>query len=80
MAVLPREEDPSNPRRLHINEKNKKIDVFANENNITVLNIGKKMLTTDRKLPKEIAGDFCHPTEKGYQIWADSLRPYISEP
>jgi hypothetical protein len=37
------------------------------------------MLATDGKLPNEIAGDFCHPTEKGYQIWDDSLRPYISE-
>ena len=38
------------------------------------------MLEADGTLPKEIAPDFCHPAEKGYQIWADAIRPFISEP
>jgi lysophospholipase L1-like esterase len=63
-----------------INEINQKLIPFAKENNITLVDIGPKMLALDGILPKDIASDFCHPTEKGYQIWADGIRSIISEP
>lgn len=80
MSVFPREKDPFHPRRVLINEINQALDVFAKEQNITLINIGPKMLNADGTMPKEIAPDFCHPSEKGYQIWADALRPFIEEP
>ncbi|HEY3388042.1 MAG TPA: GDSL-type esterase/lipase family protein, partial [Prolixibacteraceae bacterium] len=80
MAVFPREESPTHPRRILINEINKQLEAFANEQKITFVNIESKMLTRDGILTREIAGDFCHPTEKGYQIWADAIRSFISEP
>ena len=80
MSVFPREHEPTHPRRILINEINRNLETFAKENNITLLNIGPKMLEADGTLPKEIAPDFCHPTEKGYQIWADAIRPFVSEP
>jgi len=80
MAILPREQSPTHPRRILINEINQKLIQFAKENNITLVDIGPKMLAPDGTLPKEIASDFCHPTEKGYQIWADGIRSLISEP
>lgn len=80
MKVFPREEKPDHPRRILINEINKQLEVFARENNIDLLDIGPKMLTPDGTLLKEIANDFCHPTEKGYQIWADEIRRFVDEP
>jgi Lysophospholipase L1 and related esterases len=80
MSVFPREESASHPRRILINEVNKLLDAFAKENNITLLNIGPKMLSADGTLSKDIASDFCHPTEKGYQIWADAVKPFVDEP
>ena len=80
MKVFPREEKPDHPRRILINEINKQLEVFARENNIDLLDIGPKMLAADGTLPKEIANDFCHPTEKGYQIWADEIRRFVDEP
>lgn len=80
MAVFPREQSPDNPRRMLINEINRQLEVFAGEQKIQLINIGPKMLAPDGTLTKEIAGDFCHPTEKGYQIWADAICPLISEP
>lgn len=74
MAIFPREQSPDHPRRLLINEINQQLKVFARENNITLVDIGPDMLAPDGTLPKEIANDFCHPTEKGYQIWADHIR------
>jgi lysophospholipase L1-like esterase len=80
MAVFPREEKPTHPRRILINEINKQLEVFAKENKIDFVDIGPKMLAPDGTLPREIAGDFCHPTEKGYQIWVDAIRELVNEP
>ena len=80
MAVFPREQSPTHPRRILINEINRQLEVFAKGNQIEFVNIGPKMLAPDGTLPKEIAGDFCHPTEKGYQIWADAIRDLVEAP
>jgi len=80
MAVFPREEKPDHPRRILINEINKQLEVFARENKIDLVDIGSKMLAPDGTLSRDIASDFCHPTDKGYQIWADEIRPFVNEP
>ncbi|MDP4185322.1 MAG: GDSL-type esterase/lipase family protein [Bacteroidota bacterium] len=80
MAIFPREESPTHPRRILINEINRQLEAFAKENKIDFVNIGPKMLSPDGTLSREIAGDLCHPTEKGYQIWADEIRSLIAEP
>ena len=80
MAVFPREQSPTNPRRILINEINRQLEAFTKANNINFVDIGPKMLAPDGTLSNEIASDFCHPTEKGYQIWADELKPIISKP
>jgi lysophospholipase L1-like esterase len=80
MAIMPREQSPTHPRRILINEINRQLKDFAWEQKITLVDIGPKMLAPDGTLPKDIANDFCHPTEKGYQIWADDIRSLISEP
>jgi lysophospholipase L1-like esterase len=80
MEVFPREEKPDHPRRILINEINKQLEVFARENKIDLVNIGPKMLNPDGTLSRDIASDFCHPTDKGYQIWADEIRPFVNEP
>ena len=80
MAVFPREQSPNHPRRILINEINKQLEAFAGENKIDFVDIGPKMLSADGTLSPEIAPDFCHPTDKGYQIWADEIRPFVNEP
>jgi hypothetical protein len=42
------------------------------------VDIGPKLLVPDGTLPATMAGDFCHRTEKGYQISADSILPLIA--
>ena len=80
MAVFPREESPTNPRRILIREINVLLEAFAKEQKITLVNLESKMLSSKGILPREIASDFCHPTEKGYQIWADGIRSLIAAP
>lgn len=80
MAVFPREQMPDNPRRILINEINRQLEVFTKMEKITFVDIGSKMLSPNGTISREIMGDFCHPTEKGYQIWADGIRSLIEEP
>lgn len=79
MAIMPREQHPGHPRRKLINETNLLLKNYAREQNISLIDIGPEMLTTDGTLSKEIARDYCHPTEKGYQIWADAIKPFVNE-
>ncbi|MBT32224.1 MAG: hypothetical protein CMO01_21390 [Thalassobius sp.] len=77
MQIMPREEKPDSPLRIYINEINKVLKKFAEENDITLLDITNEMLTSDGILTKEVTYDFCHPTDEGYKIWGEALRPYI---
>lgn len=79
MQIMPREEMPSNPRRILINETNQILKKkFTDENDITLLDISSEMLTSDKILTKKFTYDFCHPTDAGYHIWSNALRPYIN--
>jgi len=78
MAVFPREHRPDHPRRAHIAEINQLLVELGQIPGITFLDLGPKMLQPDGILPSEIMADFCHPTEKGYQIWGDALAPLLA--
>lgn len=77
MAVLPREEKPEHPRRAWIAEINARYAEFAKERNYAFVDIGPRLLEEDGTLSRQIAHDFCHLTERGYQHWADALRALL---
>jgi hypothetical protein len=78
-AVFPREESPGAPRRILINEINQKLAVLAKEQSITMVDISSGMLKSDGSFISGMTSDYCHPTEKGYQVWAEALRPLLFE-
>lgn len=75
MAVFPREEDPKSSRRILIQQINIALKSFAENNQVSFVDIGPQMLQSDGKFLPGMMLDFTHPTEKGYQVWADALRP-----
>jgi len=77
MNIFPREKDPQNPRRQLINDINKQLTAFAAQQHITLVDIGPQMLNPDGTFLPGIMLDFTHPTDKGYQIWADALKPFV---
>ena len=77
MAVFPREEKPDSARRVHINEINALIADLGKQRGITFLDIGPKLVKPDGTISREIMSDFCHPTEKGYEIWGAALKPLL---
>jgi lysophospholipase L1-like esterase len=62
-----------------INKINANLAKFADGNKIRFLNINDKLADKDGKLFDGMMGDRLHPTVKGYQVWADALKPIFTE-
>lgn len=63
-----------------INKVNEKIAKFADGKKIRFLNINKKMADKDGKLFQGVTvADGLHLDVKGYQIWADALKPIFTK-
>jgi alpha-L-fucosidase 2 len=78
MAILPREQSPQHPRRLLIDATNKLLAGYAMTAHLTYLDVGAAFLAADGTMLPGLTADFTHPTDKGYQIWADAIRPYLA--
>ena len=78
LAVFPREEKPGELRAKNT-EVNKQIVKFDDGKNVFFLDIGNKLAQPDGSLSKEIMPDFLHLSEKGYDIWANSIEPNVKQ-
>jgi lysophospholipase L1-like esterase len=68
MAVLPT-----------INKVNANLSKLADGKKVRFLNINDKLADSDGKLFEGMMGDRLHPALKGYQVWADALKPIFTE-
>ena len=62
-----------------IDRINANIARFADGKTIRYLNINDKLADTNGRLLDGMTVDGLHPTIKGYQIWADALKPILTE-
>jgi lysophospholipase L1-like esterase len=63
-----------------INKINDNLAKFADGKKIRFLNVNDKLADKDGKLfVGMMNSDKLHPTAKGYQVWADSLKPVFTE-
>ena len=62
-----------------INKINANLAAMADGKKIRFLNINDKLADADGKLFDGMMGDGLHPTVKGYQVWADGLKPIFTE-
>jgi lysophospholipase L1-like esterase len=58
---------------------NSKLAKLADNKQVFYMDIGDKFLTSDGTLTAEVMPDGLHPSEKGYQIWADAILPRVKE-
>jgi lysophospholipase L1-like esterase len=72
-AIFPRNDNM--PAMATINKINADIARFADGRKIRFLNINDKLADKNGKLLDGMMGDLLHPTVKGYQLWADALKP-----
>lgn len=76
-AIFPRNDHPALvPGISRINEN---LDHLADGKAIRHLNINDRLADTDGNLFDGMMVDKLHPTLKGYQVWADALKPIFTE-
>jgi lysophospholipase L1-like esterase len=80
MGILPRNDgvEPTAVMRS-IDKINENIAKFADGKRIRYLNINDKLADKDGKLREGMTQDRLHLSLKGYQIWADALKPLFTE-
>jgi lysophospholipase L1-like esterase len=62
-----------------INKINDNLAKMADGKKIRYINVNDKLADADGKLHPGMTVDRLHPTPKGYQIWADALKPIFTE-
>lgn len=77
MAIFPRNDNMAVIPT--INKINANIAKFADGRKIRFLNINDKLADKDGRLYDGMMGDRLHPAIKGYQVWADALKPIFTE-
>lgn len=81
-AIFPRNDARDNIVAVMpvIEKINRNIAMFADGKKIRYLNINDKLADRDGKLFEGMMNaDQLHPSVKGYQVWADSLKPIFTE-
>jgi lysophospholipase L1-like esterase len=76
-GILPRNEKADDPLRATAKQVNKTIAKLDDGKHVIFIDFGSKFLQPDGSISREIMPDFLHPSEKGYQIWADAIQPFI---
>jgi lysophospholipase L1-like esterase len=77
MAIFPRND--SLVAIPAINRINQNIAALADGSSVRFLNINDKLADKNGVLFEGMTVDKLHPTLKGYQVWADALRPILTE-
>jgi lysophospholipase L1-like esterase len=77
MGITPRND---NPAALPVVEKaNERLERLADGKKVRYLNINAKLADKEGKLREGMSPDRLHLSEKGYQVWADALKPVLTE-
>ena len=79
LGIFPAGNTPNDQNRPKIAATNEIIKSFADNKTVFYEDLGPKFLTPAGNIERDIMADFLHPTAKGYQIWADAIRPYVEK-
>jgi lysophospholipase L1-like esterase len=77
LAIFPRADIDA--YRQKNDEANKIIAKLHDGQHVFFLDIGPKFLAADGTLSRDIMADLLHPTEKGYEIWAEAVKDKLAE-
>jgi lysophospholipase L1-like esterase len=78
LGIFPRA-NPGDPIRKTVLDVNPIIAKLHDGKNIFYLDIGAKFLDANGMIPADIMPDLLHPTQKGYEIWAEAVKGPLAE-
>jgi N-acetylglucosamine-6-sulfatase len=79
LAIFPRGASPDDPYRGQARIVNAALAKMDDGKNIFFMDINDKFLAPDGTLPDELFPDHLHPSEMGYQVWADAIIGKVRE-
>jgi lysophospholipase L1-like esterase len=79
LGVFPCWERPENPARGWVREVNALIEPLADRQRVWYLDLGPRFLEPDGTISKVKLRDLLHLSEKGYEIWAEAMAPYLQD-
>ena len=79
LGIFPRGAEATDPLREPIKQINSLIATLDDGEYVRFMDIGDRFLEPDGSISVEVMGDALHPTERGYQIWADAVMPTFRE-
>lgn len=77
LGLFPLWEKPTDPARQWVKEVNALIKPLGDRRRVWYLDIGDRFLEPDGTITKRKMRDLLHLSEKGYYIWARSMKPYL---
>lgn len=78
LAIFQRRELPT-PERAVLAEANEKISHLSDNSSIYYLDIDSVFVQPDGTIPATLMPDFEHPSELGFQRWAEAVEPKVAE-
>lgn len=79
LGIFPRDANPKAGIRDSLKKVNEEIAKLDDKKTVRFLDLGAKFLAADGSIAKEIMPDALHLSEKGYEIWAESMNPLLGE-
>lgn len=79
MGIFPRGEKAEDGGRKKVAAVNALIEPYAKSPRVTYIDISEKMIGSDGTISKEMMPDAVHPTDKGYEIWAEAILPVVEK-
>jgi len=80
LGVLPRRRNLDHPHRKQIIELNSYLpELLKGMKGVSFKDIGSAFLDEKGFLSEEMMPDTTHPSEKGHEVWAKAIAPYLKE-
>lgn len=79
LGIFPHGQTAISPLRAKIKQVNERIANLDDARRVHYIDFGVRFLDKDGNLTNEIAPDFVHLSSKGYQIYADEIRPILED-
>lgn len=80
LAIFPRNKPDDEPEQMDtIHKVNQRIARLDDGKMVTFLDINHVFLGPDGKVHTDIMPDFLHPSEHGYELWAQAMEPTLTK-